>query len=106
MRANDQPASSKLKMISPKEAHDLLEQSAAVIADDNLLCYPELQGVTGDPDHTFLKICWVDDEDFSRVLRFTEGDNKFIKVSGTSIFPREHEADEIQITPLRPWNLE
>lgn len=100
------PVPGRLKTLSPKEATLLLESASAVIADDNILAYPVMSGVSGDPENIFLEIGWVDEDDFSRKLRFREGDNAEIKVAGSSIFIREMEADEIQITPLRPWSLE
>lgn len=95
-----------MKIIDLKKACELLDGCSAVIADENLLSYPAVKDLTGEPENIFLEISWTGADDVSQTLLFREGDNTEVKVTGASLFLREREADEIQVSLLAPWVVE
>ena len=95
-----------MKTIDLKKACEFLEDCSTVIADENLLSYPAVKDLTGDPENIFLEIGWTDGDDETQTLRFREGDNAEVRVSGASFFLREREADEVQVSLLCPWVVE
>lgn len=94
------------KTISLKEAHQILEECSAVIADDNALTYPSLSDLEDDDSNEFLYISWTDDEGLTYSAKFQEGENQSVKISGSSMFLIDNEGDEMQITILEPKSLE
>jgi hypothetical protein len=94
-----------MKTITLEEAYDILEECSAVIVD-SAVSYPGLADLSGDDYNEFLYINWQDDEYLNYAIRFTEGENRSIKVSGSSMFLVDHEGDETQITILEPKQLE
>jgi hypothetical protein len=94
-----------MKEITLKEAYQILEDSSAVIIDDNVLVYPGLDDITGDLENEFLYINWENDgEEFE--VRFLEGHNQTCTVSGSSLFLKDSEGEDTQISILTTKELE
>lgn len=92
------------KQITLNEAYDILENSAGVIVDDNVLIYPSLNELANEPDNEFLYLSWNESgEDFE--VSFLEKDNEKAIVSGCSLFLTDSEGEETQITILAPQQL-
>jgi hypothetical protein len=92
------------KQINLQEAYNILENSAGVIVDDNVLIYPSLSDITNEPNNEFLYLSWNEDgEDFE--VSFLEKDNNEVTISGCSIFLNDTEGNENQITVLAPQQL-
>jgi hypothetical protein len=94
-----------MKTITLEEAFDILAECSAIV-HDNVVSYPGLADLSGEDDNEFLYISWENDEHLNYAIRFTEGPNRSIKVSGSSMFLVDHEGDETQITILEPKELE
>jgi len=98
-----------MKTITLKEAFQILEDASAVIINDHVLVYPALSDLQDDELNEFLYFSW-DQEGLEYDLHFNEGDNQEVKVSGSSIFlldtDAETEDDHIQITILTTKELE
>jgi hypothetical protein len=102
-----------MKTISLNEAYDILENCSGIIVDDHVITYPSLFEILNDDDsddNEFLYISYTesDGEDYS--LKFTQGDNKQVTISGSSMFLYDSDSrgddDVIQLTVLQPKNLE
>jgi hypothetical protein len=92
-----------VKTISLLAAMEILRDCAAVIIDDNGLCYPSI--FEDSEDFLFLK--YEDEEGSIFHYIFTQTDNREgIKIAGSSMFLIDGEGDEIQITILAPRNIE
>jgi len=87
-----------MKTIKLEQAFEILEDCSAIIHD--------IADLSGDDDNEFLYISWENDEHLNYAIRFTEGPNRSIKVSGSSMFLVDHEGDETRITILEPKELE
>jgi len=98
-----------MKKITLKEAYDILEKASAVIIDDNALVYRSLWELDGNDENEFLYLSWENDRDEYN-LKFCEGDNKEVKVSGSSLFLYDTDADDetclTKLTILVPQTLE
>ena len=98
-----------MKIIALKEAHQILENASAIIIDDSVLVYPSLWDLQDDDTNEFLYLGW-EDEGLGYNLKFNEGDNQVVKVSGSSIFLLDMDAgdeeDHTQITILTTKELE
>ena len=94
-----------MKTITLEKAYDILKRCSAVI-HDNVVIYPGNADLTGDDDNEFLYLHWENDECLNYATRFTEGPNRAIKVSGSTMFLIDHEGDETEITILEPKQLE
>ena len=98
-----------MKKITLKEAYHILEDASAVIIDDDVVLYPSLEPISGDELHEFLFFRW-DDGGLEFTLKFLEGDNQEVKVSGSSILLIDTHAkdkdDHLQITILTTKELE
>lgn len=96
-----------MKKIPLHEALAILQNCSAVIVDDNALTYPSTDELTGDDDNEFLYLAW-DDGNQEFCATFTEGDNRMVKVAGSSMFLFDTDGDdeECQITILSPEMLE
>jgi hypothetical protein len=93
-----------MKTISLKEAHEILERfTTAVVIDDSVLVYPRLSELKDSEDNEFLYLSW-EDEGLEYSLTFSEGKNQSVKVSGSSMFlhddDAETDADQTQLTIL------
>ena len=99
-----------MKTITLEEAYKILQDASAIIIDDSVLVYPALSDLEFSDENEFLYITWTDDEGQEYDLHFAEGDNQQVKVSGSSIFlldtDAEAEEDAIQITILTTKELE
>ena len=99
-----------MKIIPLQDAHKILEDASAIILDDGVLVYPALSDLEFSDENEFLYITWSDDEVQEYDLHFAEGDNQEVKISGSSMFlidtDAEGEEDAIQITILTTKELE
>ena len=99
-----------MKTIPLEEAYKILEDASAIIIDDNVLVYPALSDLEFSDENEFMYLTWSDEDGQGYTLKFEEGDNQQVKVSGSSIFllDTDAEADEdaIQITILTTKELE
>jgi hypothetical protein len=96
-----------MKKITLHQAHILLQNASGILISDTpdplLPCYAELDG---NNDNEFLYITWQNDDAEEYYLKFTEGANREIVISGTSMFLIDNEGEEVQITLLVPQILE
>ena len=74
-----------MKIITLKEAYNILQDASAVIIDDNVLVYPALDMIEGSDENEFLYLSW-DDEGLGYEVKFCEGDNQEVEVAGSSLF--------------------
>jgi hypothetical protein len=99
-----------MKTIPLEEAYKILEDASAIIVDDSVLVYPALSDLEFSDENEFMYLTWTDDGGQEYDLHFAEGDNQQVKVSGSSIFlldtDAEAEEDAIQITILTTKELE
>jgi hypothetical protein len=87
------------KLITLQEAYNLIEKAYAVIIDDNGLCYPSVDNLTGDPANEWLYCSW-DDSDFNEYdVRFIEEEQE-IFFDGTNIYMKDSEDEDTKITLL------
>ena len=98
-----------MKRITLKEAYQILEDASAVIINDSTLVYPALSDLEDSDENEFMYFKW-DDEGLEYSLTFNEGDNQEVKISGSSLFLFDTDAndddDHTQITILTTKNLE
>lgn len=95
-----------MKIITLKEAFEILENCSAIIIDDDVLIYPGLyEELTGEDDNEFMYLSW-ESEGMEYGIKFNEGLNKAVKVIGSFLFLIDTEGEERQITILEPKNLE
>jgi len=98
-----------MKTITLKEAYQILEDSSAFIINDHVLVYAGFDDLTGSDENEFLYFSW-DEEGLEYSLKFCEGDNQEVKISGSSMFlydtDADGEEDHTQITILTTKNLE
>jgi hypothetical protein len=94
-----------MKEITLKEAYEILEDASAVIIDDNVLVYPGLYDITGDLKNEFLYISWREDGEEYEVS-FLEGHNQTCPVSGSSLFLKDSEGEDTQLTILTTKSLD
>ena len=99
-----------MKTIPLQDAHKILQDASAIIVDDGVLVYPTLSDLEFSDENEFLYIGWSDEDGQEYDLHFAEGDNKEVKVSGSSMFlldtDAEDDTDAIQITILTTKELE
>ena len=93
-----------MKIITLKEAVDVLQNCSAVIWADNFLCYPSVN-LVGEDNNEFLRLSVVDDEGLEYNAEFIEKANQSVKVEGSSMFLIDSEGDEVQISILVPVTL-
>ena len=105
LKIEHKPKPTKMKKITLKEAYQILEDASAIIIDDSTLVYPSLSELEDDELNEFMYLSW-DDEGLGYYLKFLEGDNQEVKVSGSSIFLIDTDREENQITILTTKNLE
>jgi len=99
-----------MKTIPLQDAHKILENASAIIIDDGVLVYPALADLEFSDENEFMYITWSDEDGQEYALKFAEGDNQEVKISGSSMFlldtDSEGEEDAIQITILTTKELE
>ena len=93
-----------MKTITLQEAYQILEDCSAIILD-NVVTYPCLSDLENSDENQFLYISW-EDEGLEYNTKFEEGQNREVKIFGSSMFLIDHEGDECQITILNQQNLE
>ncbi len=93
-----------MKTIPLQDAHKILEDASAIIIDDSVLVYPALSDLEFSDENEFMYLTWDDEDGQEYVLKFAEGDNQEVKISGSSMFlldtDAEGDEDHIQITIL------
>lgn len=94
-----------MKTIPLKKAYELLENSSGVVIDDNVLVYPSLAEIEDSDENEFLYLSWQD-EGLTYSVKFQEGENINVKISGSSMFLTDHEGEETQLSLLSPMALE
>jgi hypothetical protein len=98
-----------VKKITLEKAFDIIQHASALIINDSTLLYPGLWELTGTDDNEFLYLSWEEDG-LEYHLTFTEGQNREVEVSGSSLFLYDTNADDetchTQITILQTANLE
>lgn len=94
-----------MKKITLKEAFAILEDCSAIIIEDGVLTYPSLYDLEHSDENEFLYIHW-DYEGLEFSVKFAEGENSEVRVSGSSMFLIDTEGEENHITILEPKNLE
>lgn len=96
-----------MKTIPLEDAHTILQNGSVVIIDDSdsplLPCMAELDGCD---ENQFLYLGWENEDGLSYDVKFAEGENRQVKVSGSSMFLIDTEGEEMQIYILQPTNLE
>jgi len=99
-----------MKTIPLEEAYNILAEASAIIVDDGVLVYPTLSDLEFSDENEFLYITWSDEDGQEYDLHFAEGDNQEVKISGSSMFlidtDAEGEEDATQITILTGKELE
>lgn len=94
-----------MKIITLKEAFDILEDCAGVITEDHVITYPNLDSLNGEGDNEWMRLSW-DSDGLEFDTSFIEEDNQNVRVVGSSMFLKDEEGDEFQLTILTPQNLE
>ena len=99
-----------MKTIPLEEAYKILEDASAIVVDDSVLVYPALEDLEFSDENEFMYLTWTDDEGQEYALKFAEGDNQEVKISGSSLFLFDTDAnddnDDTQITILTTKELE
>ena len=95
-----------MKQITLAQVYKILTDCSAVIWGDYFVCYPSLDGVTGDKDNEWLFLRSDDDDGQTFSATFIEENNQNVAVEGTSMFLTNNEGDEVQLTVLVPAKLE
>lgn len=97
-----------MKIIPLSQAFKLLQSCSALIVEDNVLVYPELDEVRNKHENEFMFLKW-EDEGFEYSMKFTEEDNEKVPVVGSSMYLVHSDAEDgevEQITLLHPWKVE
>lgn len=95
-----------MKTITLKEAFAILEDCPAIIIEDGVLVYPSLSDLEYSDENEFLYIGWEDEIGQEYSVKFAEGENSEVRISGSSMFLIDTEGEENHITILEPKNLE
>ena len=90
------------RTITLKQAHKILENSAAIIWRDYNLSFADVRKLDGNPDNEWMNLEIVDDEGHIFSETFIEQNNQTILVVGSSMFPLNAEGDDVQISILNP----
>lgn len=95
-----------MKTITLEEAYKLIESASAVIVDDNVVTYPSLYELTGNPDDEWLFMKWEDEDSYHEfTLSFSENCGE-IKFDGTNLWINDITGEENMITLLVPMKVE
>lgn len=98
-----------MKTISLKEAYEILERFTTAVVIDSVLVYPRLSELKDSEDNEFIYLSW-EAEGLEYSLKFSEGKNQSVKVSGSSMFLRdddaETDADQTKLTILDATPIE
>ena len=95
-----------MKTISLAEAVQILENCSAVIWDEthHFLIYPDVTDLDGKDDNEFLYIKGEEDGEYYSE-KFHEGNNRTVKIEGSSMFLVDPDGEEVQLTILEPAKL-
>lgn len=94
-----------MKTIPLKEAYEILQNCAAVIIDDHTVTLPYVEEPIDDEAHQFLSLRWEEENQTYEVI-CEEGPNDNIQVAGSSMFLRDTNGEELQVTILDSKNIE
>lgn len=92
-----------MKTIGLKQAFKRLEESSAVIVDNDALVYPSLDDITNTPENEFLFLSWeVEGKEYR--VKCIEKNNQTVKVSdeGAVMLLEDDEGDKVELTLLKP----
>lgn len=84
----------------------VLQQAEGVVFDSggHVITFHSPADLNGTDENEFLSLGWVEEgQDFE--IRFAEGNNRLVTVSGSDLFLTDTEGDEVQVTPLYPMEL-
>jgi hypothetical protein len=95
-----------MKTIPLTKAQEILQNSAAIIVDNDVVIYGSGDDLNGDDENEFLYLSWSDDMGREYSVKFREGENRSVAVHNSSMFLIDNEGDEVQLTILQPQNLE
>lgn len=96
-----------MKKINLNQAHQILSNASAILIDDaDHAIFPAIAPLEESDENEFLYLGWENDDGLAYDVKFAEGENQEVKVSGSSMFLIDTEGDECQITILQPANLE
>lgn len=70
----------RMKIISLDEAYDIIQGATAVIVNNDTLVYPILHDLETKDNNVFMSL-----ECDGKILKFTEGDNRKVIVSGCNM---------------------
>jgi hypothetical protein len=91
-----------MKKVTLEQAHELLENTSAVIwGEESNLSYPLVNDLEGDEDNCFFELI-LDDEE----MRFNEGDNQTVVLDGFSMVLVDEYGENQSITLLVPMDVE
>lgn len=104
MKSND-------KTITLQEAHKILETAHAVVINDCTIVNPLVYPLNGKDSNMFLYLNW-EEGSLEYSLGFNEGDNKTVRIIGSSMFLYDvgsnvnDPTDDVHLTLLVPIELE
>lgn len=91
--------------ITLQEAFNLLNKCSAVIIDNDVLVYPSLDEITGDPNNGFMYCAWENEgSDYS--ISFEEGCNQNITIHENYMALVDTKGEIHSIKPLTAMDLE
>lgn len=95
-----------MKLITLKEAFDILLNCSAVITEDHHLGYPQVAPLTGEDDNEFAYVAWSDETGQDYSVMFAEGSNREVKVAKSSMFLTDVEGETCELFLLVPARLD
>jgi hypothetical protein len=98
-----------MKTIELEEAYELLLQASA-IGVENYVVIPDLGELDDDEDNIFLELTWNSEDGLVWNMKFIEGDNKKVEISGSKMYlhdtASEGMGDTIELELLIPMQLD
>jgi len=91
-----------MKLITLKEAAEILENCSAVVTEDHSVMYPDTADLTGEDDNEWLYLSWTDSDFNEFNVRFVEKNNREVAVVGGSMFLQDSEGEQVHLTILVP----
>jgi hypothetical protein len=91
-----------MKTIPLKDAHELIENAAAVIVNRDALMYASTDELNGDADNEFLFVSWTDSDGLEFRIKACEGENQNVKVTDQGdLILVDDEGEEFELTLLK-----
>lgn len=91
-----------MKTIPLKQAHELIENAAAVIVNHDALMYPSVSDLTGEEDNEFLYVSWMDADGLGFKIKAVEENNQEVKVTDQGdLILVDDEGEEFEVTLLK-----